>query len=285
MDLKSRVDILEHDLSSKEDELRKLKGAMKAQEIQFSRLKDRVVRLTVDGAHGKEAFENNQTHGLQTHLTNTVVQDLLPSIYVDMSLLSIGGAFPPKLPNYHGEEDKWVDWRRMLEVELDPRANQFSSEHDKMQFIRTHCRDSAFDLIAADTLLGERPSRYLHDKALISQLEYTFGPGKLNRSPNTQAWLSDQYFNFGQNFGTFTRFLAQFTENVEHLGLTQKQKEKQLRLKLSWHIYRVRPSTVGADYRELVEFCYALDQESSGSGVMMPILSSERAWKPTDRTY
>ena len=91
MDLKSRVDILEHDLSSKEDELRKLKGAMKAQEIQFSRLKDRVVRLTVDGAHGKEAFENNQTHGLQTHLTNTVVQDLLPSIYVDMSLLSIGG--------------------------------------------------------------------------------------------------------------------------------------------------------------------------------------------------
>lgn len=130
----------------------------------------------------------------------------------------------PDVPDFYGDKAKWDSWECHLDTKFRQDAVLFPTEHDKMDYIRDHCKSIAFDVIKAraDPVHTENP--YTTSREMIEELHGMFG----NFYVFVECDAESQNLGFARGVNkktkTFDEFHARFSATVAPLGYSETSK-------------------------------------------------------------
>ena len=126
---------------------------------------------------------------------------------------------------YSNAEDKkkWEGWRLHFELKFRQSAILYLYKQDKIDYIRDHCKDTAFELIKAKTNL-KSANGYFTSSEIIQDLENMFG--EFDKVAKLDALLYDLKFSMAvaNSKETLNKFLAKFTLAIAPLDFTDCHK-------------------------------------------------------------
>ena len=134
----------------------------------------------------------------------------------------------------------------------------FTSEWDKIEYIRDHCKDSAFQIVKARSMEGT-VNPYLTAEDMLKDLHSMFG--EHNQFAKSDALLHDPKFKMGatKSQETFDEFYARFTIAVAPLNLSEEHLIANLKRtvssKLRWKIADGMMYNSFADFVQRVRQC------------------------------
>lgn len=164
----------------------------------------------------------------------------------------------PDVPDYYGDKDLWDSWRFHLDAKFRQSAILFSSEHDKMDYIRDHCKSIAFDVIKirADPL-SENP--YITSKEMIEELHSMFGD--FDKFTKCDAELHDPAFAMGvKRKETFDEFYARFSATIAPLSYNETYKISTLKRLITPKLRLQILDDTRSSFRQTVEHLRRCDQ-------------------------
>ena len=161
--------------------------------------------------------------------------------------------YPSRLPTYDGNVDEWDSWRQYLESELNARQATFTSENDKANFIREHCKGAARHLIDR-YFLDEDPYRHQDAFEMVATLENAFGAQRNKElqeesAEDSFAWLDAE--PKPGDFMSMKEFISEFTYYTIPLSLSDDEKLHYLREGVG--SFKVDLTKACQSYEELVE--------------------------------
>lgn len=188
----------------------------------------------------------------------------------------------PDVPNFRGEDDRedWDQWRMHLETKFRQSSILFGSEQDKIDYIRDHCKGTAFNVIKARANPKYEKAYTTADEA-VQDLENMFG--EYDKEAKAEAQLHDTKFKMGgtNKNESFDEFLARFTSVVTLLDLTDTQIISNLKRCLNDRIrYKVLDGTSYTTSKQLIKRCRQCDLDIQTSDS----LSTKRAPKTVNQS-
>ena len=168
----------------------------------------------------------------------------------------------PDVPHFYGNGDdreKWEGWRLHLESKFRQSAVLYTCEQDKIDYIRDHCRDTAFEVIKAKANPSSA-NAYLSAFEMIQDLENMFG--EFDKVAKSDALLHDPKFGMAitNPKETFDEFLARFTSAIAPLDFTDRHKVSNLRRTLSERLrFKMADGTTYTSFSQYVSRCRQCD--------------------------
>lgn len=167
----------------------------------------------------------------------------------------------PDVSMFHGVEDRdeWESWKLHLESKFRHSATLFTCEQDKIDYIRDHCKATAFEVIKTRaTLSSDNP--YLTASEAIQDLDSMFG--EFDKVGKADAKLHDPKFPMGKTNPkeTFDEFLARYTSAIAVLGFTDVHKISNLRRTISDKLrWKLSDGTTYTSFAQYVNRCRQCD--------------------------
>ena len=168
----------------------------------------------------------------------------------------------PDVPLFYGNGDdreKWEGWRLHLESKFRQSAILYTCEQDKIDYIRDHCKDTAFEVIKAKAN-PTSANAYLTSSEMIQDLENMFG--EFDKVAKSDALLHDPKFGMAvaNPKETFDEFLARFTSAIAPLDFTDRHKISNLRRTLSERLcFKMADGTTYTSFSQYVSRCRQCD--------------------------
>ena len=168
----------------------------------------------------------------------------------------------PDVPLFYGNGDdreKWEGWRLHLESKFRQSAILYTCEQDKIDYIRDHCKDTAFEVIKAKAN-PTSANAYLTASEMIQDLENMFG--EFDKVAKSDALLHDPKFGMAVTNlkETFDEFLARFTSAIAPLDFTDRHKISNLRRTLSERLwFKMADGTTYTSFSQYVSRCRQCD--------------------------
>ena len=166
------------------------------------------------------------------------------------------------MPLFYGnveDREKWEGWRLHLESKFRQSAILYTCEQDKIDYIRDHCKDTAFEFINAEAN-PTSANVYLTSSEMIQDLENMFG--EFDKVAKSDALLHDPKFGIAvaNPKETFDEFLARFTLAIAPLDFTDRQKISNLRRTLSERLcFKMADGTTYTSFSQYVSRCRQCD--------------------------
>ena len=159
----------------------------------------------------------------------------------------------PDVPDFHGDSTKWEAWQLHLDAKFRASAMLFPSEQSRIDYIRDHCKSTAFDIIKARCL--DKTNPYITAHEILEDLDNMYG--EFDPFGTADARLHSPDFGM-QKKETFNEFLAKFTATIAPLQLPEQQKISQLTRtitrRLRWHTMGQKPK-VFREYTKQLRQC------------------------------
>lgn len=168
----------------------------------------------------------------------------------------------PDVPTFYGNADdreKWEAWRLHLESKFHQSAVLYTCEQDKIDYIRDHCKDTAFEVIKTKANPASVKAD-LNASEMIQDLDNMFG--KFDKVAKADALLHDPKFSMAVlNLNeTLNEFLARFTSAVAPLVFTDRHKISNLRRTLSERQrFKMADGTTYTSFGQYVSRCRQCD--------------------------
>ncbi|CAF9937718.1 hypothetical protein IMSHALPRED_000520, partial [Imshaugia aleurites] len=159
----------------------------------------------------------------------------------------------PDVPDFYGDPTAWEAWQLHLEAKFRASAMLFPTERSRIDYIRDHCKEGAFNVIKARCV--DTTNLYTTAQEILEDLDNMYG--EFDPYGTADATLHDP--DFGMKDETFDTYLARFTATIAPLQLSEREKISQLtrtitrRLRLQM-ITGIKP-TVFKDYVKSLRQC------------------------------
>ena len=119
----------------------------------------------------------------------------------------------PNVPLFYGNADdrkKWEQWWLYLESKFCQSAILYTCEQDKIDYIRDHCKDTAFEVIKVK-VNPTSANAYVTSSEIIQDLKNMLG--EFDRVAKLDALLYDPKFGMAviNSKKTFDEFFTRFT--------------------------------------------------------------------------
>lgn len=161
----------------------------------------------------------------------------------------------PDVTDFHGTHDRetWDSWRLHLDSKFRQSAILFPTEAEKMDYVRDHCKSTAFKIIKARAD-PKHPDPYQTADEMINTLDNMFG--EFNQEYKASNELRNPKFAMGAQDPkeTFEEFYARYSSTVALLNHNDRQMMTDLQALLSSRLkYKVADGHVPRTFKELVE--------------------------------
>lgn len=165
--------------------------------------------------------------------------------------------YPDVLLFYSNVEDrkKWEGWQLHLKSKFRQSAILYTCEQDKIDYIRDHCKDTAFEVIKAKAN-PISANAYLTSSEMIQDLKNMFG--EFDKVAKSDVLSYDSKFGMAvANFKeTFDEFLARFTLAIAPLDFTDCNKISNLQRTLSKRLcFKIADGTTYTSFSQYVSCC------------------------------
>lgn len=160
----------------------------------------------------------------------------------------------PDVPDFYGSKDdrhKWDGWRMHLYSKFRQSAGEFPNELDKIDYVRDHCKDTAFDVIKTRSDMSHY-NPYSTADEMIVELDAMFGT--YDKVAKSDAELHDPNFGMGvkEKKETFEAFYARFSAAIAPLDYSDTLKISNLKRLINTRLrYRISGESFST-FRELV---------------------------------
>ena len=135
----------------------------------------------------------------------------------------------------------------------------YTCEQDKIDYIRDHCKNTAFEVIKAKAN-PTSANAYVTSSEIIQDLENMFG--EFDKVAKSDALLHDPKFGMAvaNPKETFDLFLARFTSAIAPLDFTDRHKISNLRRTLSERLrFKMADGTTYTSFSQYVSRCRQCD--------------------------
>lgn len=159
----------------------------------------------------------------------------------------------PDVPDFYGtkDRDKWEGWRLHLYAKFRQSSTLFPTESDKIDYVRDHCKETAFDVIKTRSdPFHQNP--YVTAEEMVEELDAMFGT--YDKVAKSDALLHDPSFGMGivDKKETFETFYARFSAAIAPLDLPDTYKMSNLKRTISTRLrYRISGENFPA-FRDMV---------------------------------
>ena len=153
-------------------------------------------------------------------------------------------------------------WRTHLYAKFRRSWELFEDEQSKIDYIRDHCKEVAYDVIKERSIDPTNEDRYTTADEMVFDLDQMFA--EFDRESKAEAELLNPKFAMGASDPkeTFPAFYARFVGLIAPLGLTDSQKRSHLKRTVSWRLRnRIMDGTVSANFPAMVARLRQLDTE------------------------
>ena len=170
----------------------------------------------------------------------------------------------PDVKEFHGTEGSkfYEAWCTKLNSKFRNSWELYPDEQSKIDYIRDHCEDVAYDVIKARSVDITAPNYYPNADEMIHDLDSLFA--EVDREQRAEAELQNPKFAMGVKDPkeSFPAFYARFTAEIAPLNLTDSSKRSHLKRLISWRLRsRIMDGTVSTDFPALVARLRQLDTE------------------------
>ena len=156
----------------------------------------------------------------------------------------------PDVPIFNGDRNDWESWRLHLMSKFRASAMLYPSEQDKIEYIRDHCRSTAFDVIKARADL-DSDDPYVSAKEMLEDLHSMFGD--LDKVARCDAQLHTPSFAMKTN-ETFDEFYTRFSSTIAPLRYSDIHKISSLKRLIAPKLrYQISDGTTPSSFRQFVE--------------------------------
>ena len=132
----------------------------------------------------------------------------------------------PDVPEFHGDPTVWESWQLHLHSKFRASAILFPTEQSRIDYIRDHCKSTAFDVIKA-RCLRDASDPYTTAQQMLEDLDNMYG--EFDPYGTADARLHSPDFGMSvQKKETFDQFLTRYTVTIAPLQLSEQQKISQL---------------------------------------------------------
>lgn len=157
----------------------------------------------------------------------------------------------PDVPFFYGEKEKWDEWKTHLNMKFRRSAVLFPNEKDKMDYIRDHCKDIAFNVLRARTDPTHR-NAYCTAQEMIDELHSIFG--EYDVVSISHAKLREPDLAMGaKGKETFDEFYTRFESTIAPLDYDESMKIDTLRRLIIRPMQYQVAGTQPASYRSFVK--------------------------------
>ena len=129
----------------------------------------------------------------------------------------------PDVPDFYGDPMEWESWQLHLDSKFRASAMLFPIEQSRIDYIRDHCKSTAFDVIKARCL--DKTNPYTTSQEILEDLNNMYG--EFDSYEKADATLHSPDFEMQKN-ETFDHFLAKYTATIAPLQLPEQSKISQL---------------------------------------------------------
>ncbi|CAD6581822.1 MAG: hypothetical protein ASARMPREDX12_000676 [Alectoria sarmentosa] len=155
---------------------------------------------------------------------------------------------------FHGDASKWEAWQLHLQAKFRASAMLFPTEQSRIDYIRDHCKSTAFDIIKT-RCLNNTTSPYVTAQEMLEDLDNMYG--EFDPYGTSDARLHDPDFNMKKK-QTFDEFLAKYTATIAPLQLSEQQKishlTRTITRRLRWYTMGQKPKAF-KDYVKQLRQC------------------------------
>ena len=130
----------------------------------------------------------------------------------------------PDVPEFYGDPTEWEAWQLHLDSKFRASAMLFPTDQSRIDYIRDHCKSTAFNVIKA-RCLRDAPDPYTSADEMLGDLNNMYG--EFDAYGKADATLHSPDFGMQKN-ETFDEFLARYTATIAPLQLPEQSKISQL---------------------------------------------------------
>ncbi|CAD6593451.1 MAG: hypothetical protein ASARMPRED_007520 [Alectoria sarmentosa] len=156
---------------------------------------------------------------------------------------------------FHGDASKWEAWQLHLHAKFRASAMLFPTEQSRIDYIRDHCKSTAFDIIKTRCLNKNNTNPYVTAQEILEDLDNMYG--EFDPYGTSDARLHDPDFNMKKK-QTFDEFLAKYTATIAPLQLSEQQKishlTRTITRRLRWYTMGQKPKAF-KDYVKQLRQC------------------------------
>ena len=128
------------------------------------------------------------------------------------------------VPNFYGDPTEWKSWQLHLDAKFRASATLFPTERSRIDYIRDHCKSTAFNTIKA-RCLRDASDPYTTSQEILENLNNMYG--EFDSYNKADATLHNPDFGMQKN-KTFDQFLTRYTATIAPLQLSEQSKISQL---------------------------------------------------------
>lgn len=153
-----------------------------------------------------------------------------PVTSMKLAVISGNNKKYPDVPYFYGDPREWEPWKLHLDSKFRASAMLFPAEQDKIDYIRDHCKSTAFDIIKAGFTGGVR---FKTSDEIIELLDSNFGA--FDPVGDAEATVHDPDFVMkeGEKFDTF---LARFSSTIAPLQYSEFMKISTLKRTITFKL-------------------------------------------------